>query len=122
MSRAAISSLVSFSLGLDRPSSEFLLVMFPLVSVSPGLVRVTAVMSVPCAYGRRRCCKRVRGETNIPAIAQRTHPAGAAMVMAMPVMATGTESMRAPSMALTVPPDATARPTQSRLTFQFVFK
>ena len=28
-SRAAISSLVSFSLGLDRPSSEFLLVMFP---------------------------------------------------------------------------------------------
>ena len=28
-SRAAISSLVSFPLGLDRPSSEFLLVMFP---------------------------------------------------------------------------------------------
>ena len=41
-----ISSLVSFSLGLDRPSSEFLLVMFlPLVSVSPGLVRVTALTS-----------------------------------------------------------------------------
>ena len=33
LSRAAISSLVSFSLGLDRPSSRFLLVMFPLVSV-----------------------------------------------------------------------------------------
>jgi hypothetical protein len=30
---------VGFSLGLDRPSSEFLLVMFPLVSVSPSLVR-----------------------------------------------------------------------------------
>ena len=44
-SRAAISSLVSFPLGLDRPSSEFLLVMFPLVSVSPGLVRVTALTS-----------------------------------------------------------------------------
>ena len=32
LSRAATSSRVSFSLGLDRPSSEFLLVMFP-----PGL-------------------------------------------------------------------------------------
>ena len=29
LSRAVISSLVSFSLGLDRPSSAFLLVMFP---------------------------------------------------------------------------------------------
>ena len=43
LSRAAISSLVSFSLGLARPSSEFLLVMFPLVPGSPGLARVTAV-------------------------------------------------------------------------------
>ena len=34
-SRAAISSLVSFPLGLDRPSSEFLLVMFPQPASNP---------------------------------------------------------------------------------------
>ena len=51
---AAISSLVSFPLGLDRPSSEFLLVMFPLVSVSPGLVRVTALTS----SGTKRLLRR----------------------------------------------------------------
>ena len=49
MSRAAIYSLVSFSLGLDRPSSKFLLVMFTLVSVSPGLVRATVVTSIQCS-------------------------------------------------------------------------
>ena len=41
--------------------------------------------------------------------------------MAMPVMAMGTELQRVPSMAMAVPAAATARPTQSGLTFQFVF-
>ena len=43
MSRAVISSLVSFSLGLDRPSREVLLAMFLLVSAPTGLVRVNTV-------------------------------------------------------------------------------
>ena len=49
LSREEISSRVSFSLGLERPSRTFLFVMFPPVSVSPdlsllGLVRVTVDM------------------------------------------------------------------------------
>ena len=43
LSRAAISALVSFSLGLDRPSSKLLLVMLPRGPGSPGLVRSSAV-------------------------------------------------------------------------------
>ncbi len=54
-------------------------------------------------------------------IDQRTHAAGAAIVMAMPVMAIGTENLRAPSMATAAPAAATARPTQRGLTFQVVF-
>ena len=46
LSRAVISSLVSLSLGLDRPSREVLLAMFLLVSVSSGLVRVVSVTSI----------------------------------------------------------------------------
>ena len=46
LSRAVISSLVSLSLGLDRPSSEFLLVMFPLVSVSLVCFAQSAVASM----------------------------------------------------------------------------
>ena len=61
-SRAAISSLLSLSLGLARPSNKFLLVMFPLVPVPPGSVRVTAVTSVLFAYGGHCRCKRVRQE------------------------------------------------------------
>ena len=46
-------------------------------------------------------------------MAQRTHAAGAAIAMTMPVMAAGTESMRTPSMAMVVPAAATDRPTQT---------
>ena len=50
LSSTAISSLVSLSLGLDRPSREVLLAMFLLVSAPPGLVReavVTQMFTVP---------------------------------------------------------------------------
>ena len=56
-----------------------------------------------------------------PAIAQRTQAAGAAIVIAIPVMATGTESLRAPSKVMSVAASATDRPTQIALTLQFVF-
>ena len=69
-SRAAISSLVSFSLGLDRPSSAFLLVMFPPCLSFPGLVRVTLYVSwgvyrclqTACRFGQPplRLCSRSR--------------------------------------------------------------
>ena len=54
-------------------------------------------------------------------MAQKTHAAGAAIAMAMPVVAMDAERQRAPSMAMAVPAAATNRPTQSGLTFQFVF-
>ena len=54
-------------------------------------------------------------------IDQRTHAAGAAIVMAMPVMAIGTENLSAPSMATAAPTAATARPNQSGSTFQVIF-
>ena len=76
---------------------------------------------VPFAYGGRCLLKHVHTETNIPVVAQRTHAAGAANVMATPVMAMGTENLRAPSVATAAPTAATAKPTQSGSTFQVVF-
>ena len=54
-------------------------------------------------------------------MAQRTHAAGAAIAMAMPVMAMGTELQRTPSMAMPVPTATNDSPTQSGSTFHFVF-
>ena len=76
---------------------------------------------VPLSYGvrwRRRCARSSR---NIPATAQRIHAAGVAITMAMPAMAMGTESLRAPSMVMAAPAAATNAPTQSGLTFQCMF-
>ena len=53
-------------------------------------------------------------------MAERTHAAGAAITMAVPMTVTGTESLRNPSMVMAVPA-AAASPTQSGSTFHFVF-
>ena len=76
---------------------------------------------VPFTYGGRCRCKRVHSDRNIPATAQRTHATGAAIAMAVPMMTAGTERQRVPSMAMAVPAATTASPTQSGLTFHFVF-
>ena len=50
LSSTAISSLVSFSLGLDRPGREILFAIFILTSASTGLVReavVTSMFKIP---------------------------------------------------------------------------
>ncbi len=52
---------------------------------------------------------------------QRTHAAGAAIAMAVPMMVTGIENLRTPSMVMPVPAAATNMPTQSGSTFHFVF-
>ena len=54
-------------------------------------------------------------------MAQRTHAAGAAIAMAVPMMTAGIENLRTPSMVMPVPAAATNTPTQSGSTFHFVF-
>ena len=54
-------------------------------------------------------------------MAERTHAAGAAIAMAMPMLEMGTELQSAPSMAVPVPAAINDSPTQSGSTFHFVF-